>query len=829
MHSRSLLSGLAAVLSLAVVASAQTTSVEVTLDQFGVGSAMRPGDLVGMRLTLTSRLDAPQTVWVHWEKPNADGDIAEYGRTLTLTPNQPTRVWLYGPLTEDDSTNSVWSIKVFEENDGVRGVEIGGALISPANAQTQPIDIGTGLIAVIGNARLGLDDYSASVGTRGRPVAAHEETRIISGIRPEDLPDRWYGLAPYEAVAWTAESDPGDVIFEQAEAVREYVARGGHLIVVLPIVGNPWGLGTEGQTFFDDLMPRGQPDRQENVPLDEVLPILSKSRTTAASFDLDGLNVFGVVGRDETPEDRRYDPLDNNYYDPLVALPDGRLVVIRRSYGFGHITICGLDVGNGRLASLGLPQADVFWNRILGRRMDTPSQTELNQIADENRLGRSSSNVNNLGGGNLFVQLIQHEQSASVGVLLAFALFVIYWLVAGPGGFYTLRQYKMARHSWLAFAATAGLFTAVAWGAVAAVRPKSITFKHVTVLDHIARVEGAESHNPDRGEGDRQLQRAIIYGSAFLPNYRETRLGLGSAGGAHDVMLSWDPPNVAVSKFTNVDHYAVDVARGMAAYALPSRSTTTRLYANWLGGVDRDDWGDLLREDPLDPITVTIDATDTERSIRGSIVNNLPAELTNVTVFWVKNQRIRPRRYSFSGEEENPWVSPNDSGQMLNIGNTWRVPGTFRPGEHIPLQVAPGTILSESITEAYNNQFRASPFSGMSPGATRSISQDDRRRYLEMLSLFQQLTPPEYLVTPGTQSDQQSPAFFRELGRELDLSVWFTRPCVIVVGWLQNSEVPVSIEADGDPVESEGLTMIRWIFPLPIEERIAFKNVQEES
>ena len=135
--------------------------------------------------------------------------------------------------------------------------------------------------------------------------------------------------------------------------------------------------------------------------------------------------------------------------------------------------------------------------------------------------------------------------------------------------------------------------------------------------------------------------------------------------------------------------------------------------------------------------------------------------------------------------------------------------------------------LSEAIRETYNSPYRTSGLTGINPSNTGSISANDRRTYLEMLSIFHELTPPPYLKTPNQQSDQQYSAFIREVARELDLSEWFTRPCLIVIGQLVDSELPIPLTMDRN-YESKGLTIIRWIFPLPLVEDVAFKNVSEE-
>lgn len=798
-------------------AAAQSGSVEVELDQFGIGSVYRPGGMTAIRVKLTSFLDNPAPVWVQLEMPNADGDIAGRGRSLTLTPGQPTFVWLYAPLSPQENAGTRWPVRVFEETDGQRGREIGGRRISPSDANAQRFDISTDIIGVIGRSRLGLDGYAVP-GPRGRPIAAHEETRIVGGIKPEDLPDRWYGLHHFEAIAWgeSGQNTPNSLSLDQADALREYIMRGGHLIISLPVVGNPWGLGTSGQNPLEDLLPPQAPLRVEDVPVSELRSVLSKSTAIRSDITLNGISVFGKLGEN-------YNPLKNNYYEPVIALPDGRIVVIQRTYGFGRITISGIDVSDGQLLSLGILHADVFWNRILGRRMDTPTLAEQKFIDDAERLSKYVPSINTLGRGNLFVQAIQHEQSASVGIFLALLLFIIYWLTAF-GSYYVLKHYKQQQHAWVIFAATAGLFTAIAWGAVSVLRPSTVSIKHVTVLDNIARYVGENSANPDRGDNDPQFLRAVSYFSVYLPGYGTAPIRIDSAVG-RDLLYSWEPPGVNVSKFLNVDEYTVDIGRNAAAQSLPTRATTTRLYANWIGGVDQS-WGGLLREDPLDPIRIVM-IGGSEDTLRGTLINEFPGELTNVTMFWVKNQRIRPRSYFSTGTTEEAWVRPTSSGQQVNIGSMWRLSSQpILSGDYIVIEPLLGT-LSVAINETYNSPFKTSGLTGFNPSDSGSISANHRRNYLEMLSIFHQLTPPPYLKTPNQQADQQYAAFMREMGKELDLSEWFTRPCLIVIGQLVDSELPIPLKMD-NTYESNGLTIIRWIFPLPLNEAVAFKNVREE-
>jgi hypothetical protein len=96
------------------------------------------------------------------------------------------------------------------------------------------------------------------------------------------------------------------------------------------------------------------------------------------------------------------------------------------------------------------------------------------------------------------------------------------------------------------------------------------------------------------------------------------------------------------------------------------------------------------------------------------------------------------------------------------------------------------------------------------------VAPEARERNLDMLSLYQMLPPPTY----RKQAKQMAAPvrFKRSLGRELDLSAWFTRPCLIVTGYLDAQALPVEFTLDGDRPASDGTIMIRWILPLPAED-----------
>jgi hypothetical protein len=414
------------------------------------------------------------------------------------------------------------------------------------------------------------------------------------------------------------------------------------------------------------------------------------------------------------------------------------------------------------------------------------------------------------------------QTQAGLGLLLSFVLFAAYWLV-GAASFFALRKMNLARHAWVAFACVAGVFTLIAWASIGVI-PKSREVQHITVLDHIAR----PPETPGGTGTEEQFQRALSFFSVYLPKYGTTEVKLESLPDHRDLLTSWTPPGESITPFPNTDVFRIDVARSMAALNLPSRSTTTQLQANWMGGVDPA-WGGLLRVDPSDPLRVVKNAGGAEQSLAGKVINELPSQLKDVVVIWVKSNRYGNRRYQLSTdagrEVERDWIVRSDSGLMTNTGEMWAYSswdnGTTRDfsGD------APGSPLSTTIAGRYVSPYEnASNYAGPDD---QGVKAEDQRRFMIMLSMFHQLKPPEYLRVAGDNSDNTSVAtFHREMARELDLSPWFTRPCVIVIGFLEDAPSPIPLRVDGsdEPPSSTGLVMLRWIYPLPLDEEVAFRT-----
>jgi hypothetical protein len=370
------------------------------------------------------------------------------------------------------------------------------------------------------------------------------------------------------------------------------------------------------------------------------------------------------------------------------------------------------------------------------------------------------------------------------------------------------------------------VFTVVAWGSVGLV-PRATEVQHVTVLDHIAM--------PPGGPVEEQYQRATSFFSVYLPEYGFTRVALERMGDQRDLLLPWTPPGEQPAPFPNTDTFRVDVARDMAELRLPSRATTTQLYAHWMGGVDAK-WGGLLRVDPANPVRVVTSADGSEASLAGSIISELPGTLKDVTIFWIRNQRMVNRTYARENAIERDWITRSQSGSMTNVGYGTKLPAEgVDTGGRIDLAarfLADGsTSLGMQLGRSYVDPYSSRSQQIVSDAATVTLT--DQRRFMEMMSIFHQIPPPQYIAERSGPSSagNDTVTFHRDLARELDLSTWFTRPCVIVVGFLENSTLPIPLRigSSEEAPSSTGLTMIRWVYPLPVEERIAFPHTARDE
>jgi len=100
----------------------------------------------------------------------------------------------------------------------------------------------------------------------------------------------------------------------------------------------------------------------------------------------------------------------------------------------------------------------------------------------------------------------------------------------------------------------------------------------------------------------------------------------------------------------------------------------------------------------------------------------------------------------------------------------------------------------------------------------------EAKQRLDMLQLYDMLQPPGYLLDPKQGSNifrGEAVRVERDMARQVDLSRWFSSPCLIVIGRLHDGGqraslgMPFPFTIDGDEPPADGDTFVRVVFPLP--------------
>jgi len=342
------------------------------------------------------------------------------------------------------------------------------------------------------------------------------------------------------------------------------------------------------------------------------------------------------------------------------------------------------------------------------------------------------------------------------------------------------------------FAGTAILFTVGSWVMAATTSSVQTTLKHVTVVDQVYGAMG---------------QRAIGWFSIFLPNFGRSEISV--VGDPNTVLLPWSPPSVSMTPtFVDKREILVNLDLPRDSFDQPSRATTANFSYEWLGGINDDFYNSLIRIVPDDPPSVNYENEYSETGeLTGSIVNHASVALKDLTIIWVSNVRNIPPQLDRNEDNElMEWISSTESGSPLNISFMWRFPewGSNDVFSLDQLKAKPISYMSNSVASRYQ----------LNPWRTGRLTTSEWRKHFEMLSLYSHLSPPKYQKLP-MQKGSKTFRSIRQDGRSLDLSWWFSRPCIIVMGFIPDAPIPVEVKIDGETVyESQGVTFVRWIYPL---------------
>lgn len=744
--------------------------IAIAVESFGVGGTAREGTWAAIRINLTDTAASPRAVAVRLHLPDPDGDTALMQRTVTLNPGLTQGVWMYGLMPWGIGPSSVMTVTVHEFDVNVAaddvtagvGAQLAAERIVPQStvARTRPV------IGVLGRSpAAGLVLYENPTSrAQQTPATSHELTRVVLDLGPASVPDRWMGLAMFDTIAWF-EGEPGTLNESQARALREWVLRGGNLIVSLPSAGQSW------------TNPRVN-------PLHDMLPVAEVTRLDAVDLRTHAalLQPRGGVELPAEATVHAIEPLADaapSEAQVILAAPDGTPVAVRRVHGAGTVTLVGYDMSDTRIAARLDPR--YFWHRVLGNRFEVLTRDEIRQLEVSGQASFPFFEPIRLDHD--LASQIAKQGRAGAGVLLGLGVFALYLILAGPGGYGILRMRNATHHAWVAFVASIGAFAALAWGGATLLRPVKADVQHLTFFDHVF------------GESE---QHAAIWFSALLPEYGEATVAIGSDEDRArwtQTLAAWsDPASTRGKPFPDTRGYVVDT-RDPSRFTVPTRSTVKQFRADWLGNAN------LATPAPTGgPLTV---GNGNDTRLRGAVTHSMPAALEDVTIVVVRGQK------PLVGD-----LVSGDNAPILGRVSATRLVNPWQPGETIDFSQIPPSAwdADQAYFDRLTDALSSGGLGGFGQTATGLAAGDTDAR-LEALTWHAALRPPRFL----SQSGSSIRLLQRSDAHGLELTDWLTTPCVIVVGHMTDAPSPAPILINGREAPSRGRTVVRWVYPLPAE------------
>ncbi len=750
--------------------------VELFNGEFGVGGQVRPGSWAGIRLRITDSAAQPRELLIRIAGDDPDGDTPMFESVVASSPGTTRDAWAYIRLPA--KLSGPFSVSVYEAiatDDEIRpyraGDRLGDAQISPRGGGVS--DVTSGMYGVL-NSRggLGLNQYAVGPSSNApHSPLANERTSVVTQLKADMLPDRWMGLDSFDVLVW-CDADPLVLGTERPQALIEWIERGGHLVIALPALAQEWT--NPRSNPLAQILPRVtiQPVEPE-YDFNLLLPLFvgTEGRPTDIEVKDSSLIVRELIA----------DPLARpGEAEEILTDRDGRVLVSRRLVGQGMVTLIGLDLNARPFLRYSMPRAEVFWNRILGRRGAYRSVSELsNQNTKAGELNALARNREPRWYDDDVKDEIATSGRSAAALLLGFIAFGLYWLVAGPLGYGVLKRYGLIRHAWLGYLAAGAVFTLLAWSGALALRPKSVSARHLSVIDHVY---------------GQPLQRSRSWMSLLVPWYGDATVRIDSSDGYHNMIAAWSPRDGgATAIFPDARGYALD-ARNPNTMRFPTRATVKQLDATW-AGAPLDDWsmptpvlGDGQQGEPK----LTIE----EDGAKGILRHSLPGELRDVLIVAVSGQ------YQVGMQQ----LYLHDGKLLFDArAATQRA---WPPGTNLDLSELEGWETLRQTLDTLVPGASNSGVSAMTEADSRHGRLEDR---LRALTFFQVLEPPAY-VKNNTRGGTL-PKRWQSQG--LDLSRWLTQPCIIVIGVLEDSPMPMPMTiGSGREFESQGKTLVRWVYPL---------------
>jgi hypothetical protein len=317
-------------------------------------------------------------------------------------------------------------------------------------APSQPIGWETTVVLTAGKAS-GLDEVPKLAKFQG--TDAKSPGLVVAALG--ELPDNPLALEGVSAIALATDEVAALASLGDGDVLRRWVAQGGHLVVSL---GAEWRRAAE---VLGDLLPA---EPTGPTPLSDPGTIESFTGSSARPLR-PPITVIGV--RDW--ERRGGVPLAATASTPLI---------VRAPYGFGRVTLTGLDVATPRFADWADRRS--FWDRLLDIRGRDPSS----ELAVGGARGALIQSADPDLSARLHEALGTFPGIAAIAFgWVAFFVFVYIAMIGPLDYFFVRRVARRMQWTWVTFPLIVAATVVAAFASAGALKGRTLRVNKVDLLD----------------------------------------------------------------------------------------------------------------------------------------------------------------------------------------------------------------------------------------------------------------------------------------------------------------------------------------------------------
>jgi hypothetical protein len=342
----------------------------------------------------------------------------------------------------------------------------------------------------------GLPGFNADKNTAAASNGRAREVVVAKLLAIDDLlPGRWYGFDAVDVVV--VDTNDKEMLAtlsgNRGEALRQWVQRGGHLVVA---VSSNWQAVNEG--LIGEMLPVKVNGQVQVTPFDSLESFTGGSHQVA--FE----NAPAQVAKFEEIEARGGKVIASTLSTPLV---------VRGPYGFGRVTVIGLDIDAKPFS--GWPDRALFYVKALDLKASTVA-------VDASRPG---TRIMSSAMSDLSTRLRETLDQFQGVTLIPFAwvagFIVLYILLIGPGDYFFLKKVlKRMELTWITFPTIVLTVSLLAYYAAYFVKGTDLRVNKIDVIDI---------------DQEAKLSRGVSWVNVFSPRNRDYSIKLLPVAPNHEI------------------------------------------------------------------------------------------------------------------------------------------------------------------------------------------------------------------------------------------------------------------------------------------------------